>query len=317
MIKLKKTKIGIIGVGRWGKKHIEEYSQMENVDLIWASDLRDENLDFCKNKFNIQNVTKDYHKVLSSDVDAVDICSLNETHFDICKDALQAGKHVFVEKPLTLNSKNGYKLVDIAKENNRLLGVGHIFRFNNAINEVKKLIENNVFGDLFYLRLQWAHHLYPDKPLDIIIDMMPHAYDIMNYIIGSWPTKITCFAKGFRNKDLEDTAYIICEFPNNILTHSEVSWTLPEKVREVDVIGRKACAKIQCLSQEVKIFRDENVGKDLDIKPNNTLRDELEHFVSTVEKGGTLSNNGEIGAKTIELIEKTRESLKQEKTITL
>ena len=101
------------------------------------------------------------------------------------------------------------------------------------------------------------------------------------------------------------------------MTHSEVSWTLPEKIREVDVIGREACAKIQCLSQEVKLFRDENVGKNLDIKANNTLKDELEHFINTIDKGGVLLNNGKIGAKTIELIEKTRESLKQGKTITL
>ena len=90
--------------------------------------------------------------------------------------------------------------------------------------EVKKLVENNYFGDLFYLRLQWTiqwmPELYPDKQLDIIVDMMPHLYDIMNYITGLWPKNITCFGKAFIKKDLEDTAFILCEFPNNIITHS-------------------------------------------------------------------------------------------------
>jgi len=310
-------KIGVIGAGRWGKKHIDEYLKMKDVELTWVFDLWDENLKYCKENFKVLNLTNDYHKVLSSDVEAVSICTLNQTHFDVCKDALEAGKHVLVEKPLTLKSEKAHKLVEIAKENKKLLAVGHIFRYNNAINEVKKLVEKDFFGRLFYLRLQWTTHLHPDKPLDIIVDMMPHVFDIMNYLTGLWPIKITCFGKDFRKKDLEDTAFVICEFPNKIMTHSEISWTLPEKVREVDLVGKKAAAKIQALSQEVTVFEDSNEGKRLDIKPNNTLGDELKHFVDAVKNGTIVSNDGNIGAKTVEIIECTQESLRQGKTITI
>jgi predicted dehydrogenase len=139
----------------------------------------------------------------------------------------------------------------------------------------------------------------------------------MNYITGLWPKNITCFGKAFIKKDLEDTAFIICEFPNNIITHSEISWTLPEKVREVDVIGRKACAKIKAVDQEVTIFENTNEGKKLGIKPNNTLEDELQHFIDAVNKDKLVSNDGEIGAKTVELVEATRKSLELGKTISL
>ena len=162
------------------------------------------------------------------------VCTSNKTHFEVCKAALESGKHVLVEKPLTEKSKDAYQLVDIAKEQKKLLAVGHLFRYNNAINEVKKLVDNNFFGGLYYLRLQWTiqwmPEIYPDKQLDIVVDMMPHLYDIMNYLTGLWPKKITCFGKAFMKKDLEDTAYVFCEFPKNIMTHSEISWTLPEKV---------------------------------------------------------------------------------------
>jgi predicted dehydrogenase len=212
-------------------------------------------------------------------------------------------------------------LVDIAKQYNKLLAVGHLFRYNNAINEVKKLIENKTFGDLFYLRfqwtIQWMPEIYPDKKLDIIVDMMPHLYDIMNYLTGLWPEKITCFGKDFIKKGLEDTAFIICEFPNNIITHSEISWTLPEKVREVDVIGSKACAKIQAVSQKVTMFEGSNEGKVIKIKENNTLGDELRSFISAVKNNSIISNDGKIGAKTVELVEATRKSLESKKTISL
>ena len=294
---------------------------MEEVELSWVSDLSEENLKLCEEQYNIPNVSTDYNDVISSDVKAVSICTSNETHFEVCKDALLSGKHVLVEKPLTLKSEKAYELVDTAKQSNRLLAVGHLFRYNNAINEVKKLVENRFFGDLFYLRLQWTiqwmPQLYPDKQLDIVVDMMPHLYDIMNYLTGFWPKKITCFGKDFIKKDLEDTAFVICDFPNNIMTHSEISWTLPKKVREVDVIGSKACAKIQAVSQKVTVFEGSNEGRKLNIKENNTLGDELRHFVDAVKNKSIVSNNGQIGAKTVELVETTRKSLEQRKTIIL
>jgi predicted dehydrogenase len=294
---------------------------MDNVEIVGVSDIDKEKLNTCTEQFGINNAIVDYNEILSSDVEAVNICTSNETHFQVCKDALIAGKHVLVEKPLTVNTNEAYELVDLANESKKYLAVGHLFRFNNAINEVKNLIEKKILGDLYYLRLQWTiqwmPEIYPDKKLDIIVDMMPHLYDIMNYLTGLWPKNITCFGKAFIKKDLEDTAYIICEFPNNIMTHSEISWTLPEKVRNVDVIGSSACAKIQTLSQEVKLFENDNVGKNLDIKSNNTLRDELNHFICTIENSGILINNGAIGAKTTELIEKTIESLKSDKKINL
>jgi len=316
-----KIKIGVIGAGRWGKKHIEEYLKMKDVDLLWVSDLSEESLKLCREQYKIKNVSNDYNDVLSSDVEAVSICTSNETHFEVCKKALEAGKHVIVEKPLTLQSKKAYQLVDIAEEKNRILAVGHIFRYNNAINEVKALVEKDFFGDLFYLRfqwtIQWMPQIYPDKKLDIVVDMMPHIYDIMNYLTGLWPKKVTCFGKAFMKKDLEDTAYIVCELPNNIMTHTEISWTLPEKVREVDLIGRKACAKIEAVTQNVRIFEGTNEGRKLDIKENNTLGGELRHFVDAVNKGLTVTNNGEVGAKTVELMEATRKSLETGKTINL
>jgi UDP-N-acetylglucosamine 3-dehydrogenase len=316
-----KIKVGVIGTGRWGKKHIQEYSKMRDVEVTWISDIVENNLKQCKKQYNIENVTTNYNEVLSSDIESVSICTSNESHFKICRDALQSGKHVLVEKPITLQSKKAYELIDLAKENKRLLGVGHIYRYNNAINEAKKLIQKDYFGDLFYLRLQWTIQwlveLYPDKHLDIIVDMMPHMYDIMNNLIGLWPKKITCFGKDFMKKGLEDTAFIICEFSNNIMSYTEISWTLPVRVREIAIIGRKASAKIRAITQELIVYEKSNDGRKIDIKPNNTLGDELKNFINAIKKGSKLSNNGEIGAKTVELVEATSKSLKLGKSIKL
>jgi len=314
-------KIAVIGAGRWGRKHIDEYSKMKDVDLSWVSDLDENSIKEIKDRYKVDNVTTDYEEILSSDVEAVNICTSNKTHFEIGKKALEAGKDILVEKPLTEKKEDAYELVRIAKENNKILAVGHIFRYNNAINEVKKLIDKNYFGKLYYLRLQWTiqwmPQIYPNKKLDIIVDMMPHLYDIMNYLTGLWPEKITCFANAYIKKDLEDTSYIICQFPNNIMTHSEISWTLPEKVRGVDLIGSDATAKIQAVSQKVKLFKGSNEGEELKIKENNTLGDELRYFINAVKNKKDLTNNGLVGAKTVELVDATKKSLNQRKTIVL
>lgn len=314
-------KIGVIGAGRWGKKHIDEYSKMKNVELQWVSDLNEQALRDVQKQYQIPNISTDYNDVLSSDIEAVSICTSNATHYEIAKAALESGKHVLVEKPLTEKTKDAYKLVDIAKENKRILAVGHLFRYNNAINKTKKLIENKILGELYYLRLQWTIQwlptLYPDKQLDIIVDMMPHLYDIMNHLTNLWPEKITCHAKAYMKKNLEDTAFVLCEFPHNIMTHSEISWTLPEKVREVDIVGSKACIKIQAVSQEITVFEKSNEGKKLSVKPNNTLQDELKHFIKAIKTKTELPNNALVGAKTVQLVEATKESLKQGRTVIL
>ena len=314
-------KVGVIGAGRWGQKHVDEYSKMKNVELAYVSDISQESLKTCKEKYGVKNVTSNYKDVLISDVEAVSVCTSNEMHFKVCKEALLAGKNVLVEKPLTVDSKKAYELIKIAKKSKKTLAVGHLYRYNNAINKVKELIDKKYFGDIQYLRLQWTiqwkPEIYPDKPLDIIVDMMPHLYDIMNYLTGLWPTKITCFGKAFIKKEFEDTAYIICEFPNNIITHSEISWTLPGKVRQVDLIGSKACAKIQAVNQKIELFESSNEGKALSVKENNTLGDELKQFINASKNNLTVSNDGEIGAKTVELIELTKKSLKQKKTVSV
>ena len=113
---------------------------LDGVNLAMVCDLDEKNLKFCKDKYGIPHVTTDYKEVLESpDIDAVSICTSNETHYQICKDAFEAGKHALVEKPVTLNSKKAMELVELAKKKKLVFAVGHIFRFNNALAKIKEL----------------------------------------------------------------------------------------------------------------------------------------------------------------------------------
>lgn len=320
---MRKINIGVIGVGYWGKKIVHEYVQLGKqnslVDLHAICDLLEDNLKYCEN-YAIPNMAK-YHKevMYSPDVDAVNVCTPNETHYQLCREALDAGKHVLVEKPMTLSSAEAYELVELAHKQNLVLSVGHIFRFNNALRMIRDLIKNGFFGDVFYLKLQWTTFMPPIEGRDIITDLAPHPFDILHFLLGEWPLKITCKAKAYRREKLEEMAYIVAEFRNNVVAHVELSWLSPGKTREVCVMGSKRFASVNCLAQGVKVFEN-NGFRDVYVKRNNTIEEELEHFVYCVQNNSVVNNSylnensGLLGAHVVRLLEIARKSVEEEKT---
>jgi UDP-N-acetylglucosamine 3-dehydrogenase len=324
---LKRTNVAVIGAGYWGKKIVYEYSQLakENseVKLFAVCDLAKENLLLCSNDYGVSYVCSSLEDILSSpEIDAVNICTPSETHFKISKAALEAGKHILVEKPMSLTSSEAYELYDLAKAKDLVISVGHIYRFNNALKKVRNLIKDGYFGDIYYLKLQWTTLCPSPEGRDILTDLAPHPFDIINYLLHEWPSKILCKAKTYRRKELEEVAYCIAELGNGVMAHIELSWLLPGKIREVKVMGSKRCAKIDCLRQVIKVVED-GESYDLPVDVNNTIKDELEHFIACIGNGKSGKpkcenrNGGLLGANVVRLLEIARRSIKTERTETV
>jgi len=313
-------KVGVIGSGYWGKKVINEYyllSQKEPyVKLIGVCDALDSAFDGYREKLGIPLLTTEYLKLLhSSDIDAVHICTPNETHYQICKDALEVGKHVLVEKPMTLSPEKAYELVDLAEKKGLVLSVGHIFRFNNALFEIRKRIKEGYFGNISHLRLQWTVLMEPPKGRDIITDLAPHPFDIINYLLDDWPVKLRCVVHS-RTKDVDDLAYVDLELSQGVTAHIELSWLLPGKIRRVSVIGSERIADCDCLNQKVSVFED-GKSSELEIDINNTIETELGYFLDSINnnnlyKDFEVQNSGILGAKIVELLQLSKESSKKD-----
>jgi len=321
---MRRVNVAVIGVGYWGKKVLSEYAQLakRNSDVCLHSvcDLSEKNLKFCEGNYDVPHLTK-YHKnvIASPEISAINICTPNETHYEICREALEAEKHVLVEKPMTLSSGEAYKLVDLARTKNLVLSVGHIFRFNRALEKVRSLVKNGFFGDLFWLKLQWATFMPPIESIDIITDLAPHPFDILNFLLDEWPLKITCKAKAYRREKLEETAHVIAEFKNNVMANIELNWLSPVKTREVSVMGSKRFAKIDCLTQEIEVFENGHFY-NIPVTRNNTIEAELEHFIKCIRNNHTLNNgylnqnSGLLGANVVRLLEVARRSVEEERT---
>jgi UDP-N-acetylglucosamine 3-dehydrogenase len=321
---MRKMNVAVIGAGYWGKKIVSEYAQLtknnSGVSLHSVCDLSKENLTLCELSFQVPIVTTHHKEIMACpEIDAVHICTPNASHYEICKEALEAGKHVLVEKPMSLNSGEALKLVDLAHAKNRVLSVGHIFRFNKALEKVRSLVEEHFFGDLFWLKLQWTTLMPPMEGRDIITDLAPHPFDILNFLLGTWPLKITCKAKAYRREKLEEMAYIIAEFQNDIVANIELSWLTPGKTREVSVMGSKRFVKVDCLTQEVTAFENGN-SYNIPVERNNTIEAELKHFLMCIQNNRASKNEysnqngGLLGARIVKLLEVTRRSVEEERT---
>jgi len=305
---MKNRKVAVIGGGYWGKKHVEEYSALD-VDIIVA-DLIDENLKHCAEKYGAK-VTKDYKDILSDDkIKAISICTPNETHYKIAKDCLNAGKNILVEKPLAMTVEQGEELFDLAKDNSSTLAVGHIFRFNNAINKVKEMIEDYELGEIRIVKFEWANvePLFEDR--DVIFDLAPHPFDIINYLFKRNPDEVSCIGNAYRrsrNKGVE-AVFINCVL-REIIINIELSWLTPPKNRSLVVVGSNKSVLVNCTAQTIKVVEGDKYY-DLEIIPNNTIRTELQSFLSCIDdKTKQNVSDGEVGLDIVKMIEICQKSL--------
>ncbi len=310
-------KVAVIGGGYWGKKHVEEYVALGND--VFVADLVDANLDFCSRNYGVKT-TKNYRDLLfDDDIAAVSVCTPNNTHYPIAKEFLEAHKNVLVEKPLAMTIDEGHQLIDIAKDNHVILSVGHIFRFNNAITKIKNLVEDYEFGDIRLMKLKWTNIEPLFKDRDVIFDLAPHPFDIINYIFKRNPDEVSCIGNAYRRSKAKgaEAVFINCRLDETII-NIELSWLTPPKTRSLVIVGSKKSALVDCTSQTISIVENDNRSHKLEVIQNNTLRDELSTFLNCITSGSEQNiSNGYVGLDILKMIEVCNDSLKEKRVLRL
>ncbi len=316
--------MSVIGAGYWGKKVIREILNVSHitgrVNLCSVVDNSPSMLEQCMREFGPLDYRLSYQGLLSdSTTSAVHICSPNSTHFEVASNFLRSKKHVLVEKPLALRSREAEELVRLAEAKRKVLAVGHVHRFNNGLNELRRVVQSGLLGDIYYLRLQWTGYLPPQKDRDVITDLGPHPFDICNNILGTWPTKVSCRGRGYRGGAGEEVAFITAEHMDGVNANIELSWLDSEKHRDVTVVGSDAVARLDCLDQKLVLQRSEKT-ETISTVPSNTLQEEIIHFARCVENNSASKpysnlSDGGIGAGVVRLLEASKRSLLEERTV--
>jgi predicted dehydrogenase len=317
---LQKVRIAVFGAGYWGTKLASEYSllskSVDSVSLDSVVDVSQERLNVLKLQLNNDDVNfcSDCEEVLKDNrIDAVHIALPNDLHYEAARMALESGKHVLVEKPMTTSSRQALKLAILSEEKGLILQVGHIFRFNNALRKVGEIIRQGVLGKIFYASLAWTSYVEPPKGRDITFDLAPHPIDVLNSLLDEWPTTVNAVGNSYlrREEGREEVAFINLKFPDRLLASVYVSWIdHGRKERSVQLVGEKASLWCDALNQTVTVSTCGERTQETQVQANNTIRDMELHFIDRIRGRGPQFNSPLIGAATVQVLEAIVHSIK-------
>lgn len=231
--------VGIVGLGYWGPNLVRNFLAQKNVQKVVACDQRTERLEFIKSKSPAVFLSSNYEELLKSDIDALVVATPVESHYHLAKKALEAGKHIWVEKPFTATSQQAEELLEIADKKNLRIFVDHTFIYTGAVRKMKEIVGKGELGKILHFDSVRINLGLFQKDINVIWDLAPHDLSIMNYVL-SHLKPIAVSANGIANYNgKENIAHISLYFEENCFAHFHVNWTSPVKIRRMIVGGDK------------------------------------------------------------------------------
>jgi len=230
-------KVGVIGLGYWGPNLVRNFLAHKEVTKVVACDLRLERRSFILDKFPAAVLESDCTKVIEGDCDIVVIATPVDTHYTIGMRALEAGKHIWVEKPFTSTSAEAEALIELAEKKNLKIFVDHTFIYNGAVRKIKELVDRGELGNVIYFDSERINLGLFQRDVNVVWDLAPHDLSIMNYLLGSHQIKALS-ANGIANfNGKENLAHLSIYFEDNCFAHFHVNWVSPVKIRRIIVGG--------------------------------------------------------------------------------
>lgn len=316
-----KKKVCVVGAGRWGRNHIRTLHQMRALGGVVETDLSVSN--------EIKNIAADipiYKTVdesFQSDFDGYTIATPAETHFTVAKKILNQGKHLLVEKPITLKAEEARELHHLAKKQKVNLMVGHVLLFHPAVRAIKEMVNSGKIGKLQYLYSNRLNLGTVRKEENILWSFAPHDLSIFQYLIESMPVEIVSKGGAFLQSQIHDSTMTVLRYPDNIVGHIFVSWLHPFKEQRLVVIGSKGMLSFEDSSDSRKLLyyekgidwvQGEPIKREgpTETIPYNTkmpLTEELAYFVNHLDGSPVEIADGRNAVEVLEILEKATESL--------
>lgn len=334
--KLKTINIAVVGLGYWGPNLVRNFSQIEGMNVVAVSDLLESNLQKIRLQYpQIKKLTTNYQDILDdSTIEAVAIATRVGTHFTLAASALKKGKDVLVEKPMTDSVSDARKLVALANKYKRVLMVDHTFIYSPPVQKIRDLIKTGEIGELMYIDSTRINLGLFQKDANVIWDLAPHDFSILEYILGRSPKSVSAVGVSHTKSKFEDIAYITLNYGGDLLAHISVNWISPVKVRRVVIGGTKKMIIYDDdnLPEKVKIYdKGFEFTKETPLNPvyrtgdivspfikdNEPLRLELQHFADCIRERSKPLTNGEVGLKVVKLLEAANRSLKAGREVKL
>src|SRR5207302_5380824 len=232
------TTIGVVVCGYWGPNLLRNFAENEAAELRWICDLDETRLTAMARRYPSVQSTGDYRRLLADPVlEALAVVTPVATHFQIAKEALRAGKHVLVEKPLTTTAGEAEELIDLAERNGRTLMVDHTFVYTGAVRKMKEIVSSAELGDLLYFDSVRINLGLFQRDINVLWDLAPHDLSIMDYLIERQPEGLSAIGSCHIEEGIENIAYLIMKFPGDFIAHFHFNWLAPVKIRHTLIAG--------------------------------------------------------------------------------
>lgn len=331
-------RVGVVGCGYWGSKHVRAFRSLDSVQAVTVIDPSAERVAGLHRTIPGLG-SKPYLVDALDEVDAVVIATPPSTHRALALEAIDAGKHVMVEKPLATNAADARELVDAAMARGVVLMVGHTFEYHSAVWALRKMVQQHQLGELYYLDTARLNLGLYQHDVNVIFDLAPHDISILNYVLGTQPVSVECWASRHAHRRLEDIAYLRLYYEEpDVVANVHVSWLDPCKVRRVTMVGSEKMVVFDDLATEERI-RVHNKGVaevqadgDLTQAPmsyrygdvvapylvvNEPLVVEDEHFVDCALTGMRPTTDGLNGLAVVEVLDAAQLSFERRRPVDL
>lgn len=299
----------VVGCGLWGRNIVRNFYNLGALHSV--CDLDTENLKMINELYPEVETTSDFNSILSNpEITALCIVTPSHTHFNLVKKAILAGKHVYVEKPISTSSKEAKELKELAQEVGVKLLVGHLLLYHPAVNRLKMLIAEGVLGEIKYAQSDRLNINYFKNDRSVMWDLAPHDVSMIAHVTGKAPLKVlnaTGVASEFDN--ICDITHLTIEFEDGVIGQVSDSWIHPQKRVTLLVRGTKATAILDDTIQEgkLKVYDNKKGSQNeievfdyLEIEP---LKLECQHFLNCIENDKTPRSDGENGYMIVKILE--------------
>lgn len=326
-----RLRLGLIGYGYWGPNLARNFHQLPEAWLVACADADASRLAEASRLYPIQQTAADARELIENPtLDALVIATPARSHFALVSQALEAGKHVLVEKPLALTSADASALVEIARKNKRVLMVGHTFEYNPAVWKIQELLDAGALGELFYVYSNRVNLGRLQTDINALWSIAPHDVSILLALLKTMPLDVSAHGATYLHPGIEDVVFALLNFPNHIVGHIHASWLDPSKTRQMTFVGSEKMIVYDDVDPEAKLkIYDKGVYKRGDafgefqlrvrsgdlyipkIDLTEPLKYECAHFLECIRDNKTPRTDGENGLRVVRVLEAAQKSLEQ------
>jgi predicted dehydrogenase len=334
------TNVALVGLGYWGPNLARNLAILDDARLHTLCDAQPERLERLARQYPGTRVITDFESVLADDeIHAVVLATPVVSHYELAKRALQAGKHVMVEKPLAQTSAQCAELVELAERSGLILMVGHVFLYNAAVRRVKEYIDSGEVGDVHYIYSQRLNLGQVRHDVNALWNFAPHDLSILMYWLGNDPERVIARGYSYVQPAIEDVVFMTLDFPGGVGANVHISWLDPFKIRQMTVVGSKkmivyddvsADARITIYDKGVARTRRSTEGRppgayetfgefQLLLRAGDVLipkvdfveplRVECQHFVDCIRSGERPLTDGTSGLRVVRVLEAAQASM--------